>query len=183
MFTARYELNRYVFCVDLRTNSDYFSIQHWLTGFYNRGRECLQRGTDWIFKSDGYIFVLKMLVMYGSVCRCLLWYVLIAGFIRYVTFVALRKVLISRGDVSKKLVSAGLVRWNCFLSAVLRLCEGEIAWLLNVRSCVHNMQNNPHWYQRPWRRLCFLTALKWIQTSRATQCSSLSVFAIQWYLG
>ena len=26
----------YVFCVDLRTNSDYFPIQHYLTGFYNR---------------------------------------------------------------------------------------------------------------------------------------------------
>jgi len=26
----------YVFCVDLRTNSDYFPIQHWLTGLYNR---------------------------------------------------------------------------------------------------------------------------------------------------
>ena len=26
----------YVFCVDLRTNSDYFSIQHKLTGFYYR---------------------------------------------------------------------------------------------------------------------------------------------------
>ena len=26
----------HVFCVDLRTNSDYFIIQHWLTGFYNR---------------------------------------------------------------------------------------------------------------------------------------------------
>ena len=25
-----------VFCVDLRTNSDYFPIQHKLTGFYNR---------------------------------------------------------------------------------------------------------------------------------------------------
>jgi len=25
----------YVFCVDLRTNSDYFPIQHKLTGFYN----------------------------------------------------------------------------------------------------------------------------------------------------
>jgi hypothetical protein len=24
----------YVFCVDLRTNSDYFSRQHWLTGLY-----------------------------------------------------------------------------------------------------------------------------------------------------
>ena len=26
----------YVFCVDLRTNSDYFPIQHKLTGFLNR---------------------------------------------------------------------------------------------------------------------------------------------------
>jgi len=26
----------YVFCVDLRTNSDFFPIQHYLTGFYNR---------------------------------------------------------------------------------------------------------------------------------------------------
>jgi len=35
----------YVFCVDLRTNSDYFPIQHWLTGFYNRDGECLLCGT------------------------------------------------------------------------------------------------------------------------------------------
>jgi hypothetical protein len=27
----------YVFCVDLRTNSDYFPIQHELTGLYNNG--------------------------------------------------------------------------------------------------------------------------------------------------
>ena len=39
----------YVFCVDLRTNSDYFPIQHQLTGFYNRDGVCLLRGTDWIF--------------------------------------------------------------------------------------------------------------------------------------
>jgi len=26
----------YVFCVDLRRNSDYFPIQHYMTGFYNR---------------------------------------------------------------------------------------------------------------------------------------------------
>jgi len=39
----------YVFCVDLRTNSDYFPIQHWLTGFYNRDGVCLLRGTDWVF--------------------------------------------------------------------------------------------------------------------------------------
>jgi hypothetical protein len=36
----------YVFCVDLKTNSDYFPIQHELTGLYNRDEECLLRGTD-----------------------------------------------------------------------------------------------------------------------------------------
>ena len=40
----------YVFCVDLRTNSDYFPIQHKLIGFYNGEGECLLRGTDWGFK-------------------------------------------------------------------------------------------------------------------------------------
>ena len=39
----------YVFCVDLRTNSDYFPIQHQLTGFFNRDGVCLLCGTDWIF--------------------------------------------------------------------------------------------------------------------------------------
>ena len=38
----------YVFCVDLRTNSDYFPTQQWLTGFYNRDGECLLRGTDFM---------------------------------------------------------------------------------------------------------------------------------------
>jgi hypothetical protein len=37
-----------VFCVDLRTNNDYFPIQ--LTGFYNRDGVCLLRGTDWVFR-------------------------------------------------------------------------------------------------------------------------------------
>jgi hypothetical protein len=41
----------YVFCVDLRTNSDYFTVQHWLIGFYNREGVCLLRFTDWVFKS------------------------------------------------------------------------------------------------------------------------------------
>jgi len=36
----------YVFCVDLRTNSHYFPIQHKLTGLYNREGVCLLRGTD-----------------------------------------------------------------------------------------------------------------------------------------
>jgi len=36
--------------MDLRTNSDYSPIQHYLTGFYNQDGVCLLRGTDWIFK-------------------------------------------------------------------------------------------------------------------------------------
>jgi len=40
----------YVFCMDLRTNSEYFPIQHKLVGFYNRDGLGLLRGTDWIFK-------------------------------------------------------------------------------------------------------------------------------------
>jgi len=39
----------YVFCVDLRTNSHYFPIQHYLTDFYNTDALCLLRGTDWVF--------------------------------------------------------------------------------------------------------------------------------------
>ena len=39
----------YVFCVDLRTNSDYFPIQRKLAGFYNREGVCLLRGADWVF--------------------------------------------------------------------------------------------------------------------------------------
>ena len=41
----------YVFCVDLRTNSDYFPIQHLLTGFYNKDGVCLLRGTDCILNA------------------------------------------------------------------------------------------------------------------------------------
>ena len=40
----------YVFCVDLRTNSDYFTVQHWLVGFYNWGVLCLLRGTFYILR-------------------------------------------------------------------------------------------------------------------------------------
>ena len=47
----------YVFCVDLRTNSDYFPIQHWLTGFYNRDGVCLMHGTDWVFKYNSGRFL------------------------------------------------------------------------------------------------------------------------------
>jgi len=32
--------------MDLRTDTDLGFIHHQLTGFYNRGGKCLQRGTD-----------------------------------------------------------------------------------------------------------------------------------------
>ena len=40
----------YVFCMDLRINSDYFPVQHLLIGFYNRDGVCLLRGANWVFK-------------------------------------------------------------------------------------------------------------------------------------
>jgi hypothetical protein len=48
VFTARYVLPTQrisVFCVDMRTNSDYFTVQHQLTGLYNLDGVCLLRGT------------------------------------------------------------------------------------------------------------------------------------------
>ena len=42
----------YVFCVDLRTNSDYFPIQHKQIGLYKRDTMYLLRGTGWIFKQN-----------------------------------------------------------------------------------------------------------------------------------
>ena len=46
-----------VFCVDLRTNNDYFLTQHSLTGLYNRDGERLLRGTNWVFiYNSGYVF-------------------------------------------------------------------------------------------------------------------------------
>jgi len=47
--------------VYLRTNSDYFPIQHWLTGLYNRDGVCLLRGTDWVFiYNSGYVFCVDL---------------------------------------------------------------------------------------------------------------------------
>jgi type IV secretory pathway TraG/TraD family ATPase VirD4 len=50
----------YVFCVDLRTNSHYFPIQHKLTGFYDRDGECLLCGTDWVSKRTMYLNMLHI---------------------------------------------------------------------------------------------------------------------------
>ena len=38
-----------------------------MSGFYNRGRKCLLRGTNWVFKSESYTFVLKSLICVISV--------------------------------------------------------------------------------------------------------------------
>jgi hypothetical protein len=47
----------YVFCVDLRTNSDYFTVQHWLVGFYNWDGVCLLCGTDWVYIIRVYFYL------------------------------------------------------------------------------------------------------------------------------
>ena len=46
-----------------RHNRTAVTSSGWLPNglFYNRGRECLLRGTNWFFKSESYIFVLKRL--------------------------------------------------------------------------------------------------------------------------
>jgi hypothetical protein len=47
VFTARYVLPTqciFEFCVVLWTNSDVFSLKHYLTGFYNRDEVCLLPG-------------------------------------------------------------------------------------------------------------------------------------------
>jgi len=41
----------YVFCEDLKSNSDYFPLHNKLIGFYNRDGMCLLLGRDWIFKN------------------------------------------------------------------------------------------------------------------------------------
>ena len=56
----------YVFCVDLRTNSHYFPIQHSLTGLYNRDTACVYCAVQ-----TGYlyicIYITNKTVQYG---RC-----------------------------------------------------------------------------------------------------------------
>jgi hypothetical protein len=40
----------YVFCIYLRTNSDFCHLYNKLIGFRNRVEKCLQRGKNWVFK-------------------------------------------------------------------------------------------------------------------------------------
>jgi hypothetical protein len=51
----------YVFCVSLRTNSDFCPVEHKLTGFYNRDKKWLLRGTTWVFTYSSLRFVFKEL--------------------------------------------------------------------------------------------------------------------------
>jgi len=45
----------------MRRNSDLCYLQHKLIGFYKLDEECLQRGTDRVFKSSSLRFVFKAL--------------------------------------------------------------------------------------------------------------------------
>ena len=47
----------YVFCVDLRTYSDYFTVQQWLVGFCNWDGVCLLRGTFYILRSAHTVYL------------------------------------------------------------------------------------------------------------------------------
>jgi hypothetical protein len=53
--------------------------QNQFSFFYNRGRNCLHCGTDWVFTSDGFSFVLKRfnihsyLIYHKAVNACLYW--------------------------------------------------------------------------------------------------------------
>ena len=47
----------YVLCVDLRINSGYFTVQHWLVGFYNWDGVCLLRGTFYSLRSAHTVYL------------------------------------------------------------------------------------------------------------------------------
>ena len=49
----------YVFCVDLRTNSGFFSLYSFKLSVFITEAQCFLCGTNWVFKLDGYSFVLK----------------------------------------------------------------------------------------------------------------------------
>jgi len=62
--------NVFVFCVDLRTNSDYFPMQHYLNGLYNREGMCLLRGTDWVFIYNSDLCEINSRLTYGRKVEC-----------------------------------------------------------------------------------------------------------------
>jgi hypothetical protein len=60
-----------MFCVYVRTNSEFYPTQQSVIGFYNRDGKCLLRGTTWVFKYSGLPFVLKGLIYMISQKRSL----------------------------------------------------------------------------------------------------------------
>ena len=68
-------IKNYLFCpnvfvrslMDFRRNNGYLSIQHQHISFYNRGRKCLLRGTDWTFKSHRFVLEELNLISESSV--------------------------------------------------------------------------------------------------------------------
>ena len=52
----------WVFCTDIRPDSDFSFIHHWQIGFYNRGGKRLLRGTDWFLIQSRLRFVFKRLI-------------------------------------------------------------------------------------------------------------------------
>ena len=68
-----------MFCTDIRTDSEFCFIQHWLIGFYNRGGKCLLRGTDWFLIQSRLRFIFKRLKKEGEdavqfLCSVFIWY-------------------------------------------------------------------------------------------------------------
>ena len=51
-----------MFCIYLRTNSDFCHLQHKLIGFYDRDEKCLLRGTNRVFKLSSLGFFFKRLI-------------------------------------------------------------------------------------------------------------------------
>ena len=66
-----YVLPTQCICVDLRINSDYVTVQHWLTGFYKRDGVCLLRGTFYILRSAHTVY---LCVLCGSENKQRLFY-------------------------------------------------------------------------------------------------------------
>jgi hypothetical protein len=59
---------RWVFCTDIRTDSDFCFIHHWLIGFCNCVGKRLQRGTDWFLIYSRLRFVFKRLM--NCIAQC-----------------------------------------------------------------------------------------------------------------
>ena len=64
-------LNKTVCSIYLRTNRDLCFLYHKLIGFYKPDEMFLKSGTDWVFKSECYSFVLKELMNVCSICLTL----------------------------------------------------------------------------------------------------------------